>query len=84
MSEYEYGGYTIKPSTRKNKKYDVFNKDGKYLLSFGDSTMQHYFDKFGAFSHLDHLDKERKRLFWLRHKKTSDKKSPRYWLRFLW
>lgn len=33
-------GVEIKPSTRKNKKIDVY-KDGKYLLSIGDDR---YFD----------------------------------------
>lgn len=34
-------GYTIKVSTRKNKKYDVY-KDDKYITSFGDSRYEDY------------------------------------------
>lgn len=54
--------YTVKVSTRKNKKYDIF-KNGKYLLSFGDSRYQHYKDKLGHYSNLDHNDEERLRKF---------------------
>jgi hypothetical protein len=32
-------------STRKNKKYDVYNWDNKYLFSFGDNRYMHYKDK---------------------------------------
>jgi len=32
---------TVKPSTRKNKKVDVFSKDGKKIASIGDIN---YFD----------------------------------------
>ena len=34
--------YVFKPSTRKNKKYDVYKND-KYLVSFGSSLNQQYF-----------------------------------------
>ena len=54
--------YSVKVSTRANKKYDVY-KDGKYLLSFGDLRYQHYRDKLGRFTELDHNDKERREKF---------------------
>ena len=41
--------YVFKPSTRKNKKYDVYKND-KYLISFGSSLNKHYFDKIGYYS----------------------------------
>lgn len=83
--------YEIKVSSRKNKKYDVY-KNGKYLLSFGSlknekgEYYQHYKDTtpLKHYSHLDHGDKTRLNNFWKRHKKTNDKTSARYWLRFLW
>jgi len=56
------------PSTRKYKKYDAFDKDGKYLASFGDIRYQQYFDKIGAYSDLNHLDKMRRYLYKSRHK----------------
>jgi hypothetical protein len=60
MVEYNLGNnWIVKPSTRKNKKYDVF-KDGKYILSFGDKRYQHYFDKLGYYSNLNHLNKKRR------------------------
>ena len=43
--------YVFKPSTRKNKKYDVYKND-KYLVSFGSSLNQQYFDKIGYYSNL--------------------------------
>ena len=35
-------GVVVKKSTRKNKKLDVFNKDGKYLKSIGDINYQDF------------------------------------------
>lgn len=35
-------GVTVKPSTRKNKKVDVFDDSGKKLCSIGDSRYQDY------------------------------------------
>lgn len=79
-------GYEIRKSTRKGKKYDVY-KDGDYLLSFGASAYQQYKDStgIGAYSHLDHLDKDRKRRYYARHGRTTDKNSSKYWSNtFLW
>lgn len=64
--------YLIKKSTRKNKKYDVFDSSQgkKYLFSFGDNRYQHYFDKIGDYSHLNHLDEKRRKAYYMRHPKT--------------
>jgi len=35
-------GVVVKKSTRKNKKLDVFNKEGKYLKSIGDINYQDF------------------------------------------
>ncbi len=35
-------GVVVKKSTRKNKKLDVFNKDGKYLKSIGDINYEDF------------------------------------------
>jgi hypothetical protein len=60
-------GYEFKVSKNKQKKYDVY-KDGKFITSFGSRAHQHYFDKIGKFSHLNHLDKKRRKLYRMRHK----------------
>jgi hypothetical protein len=64
--------YRFKVSKRKNKKYDVYQiVDGelKYITSFGDKRYQHYEDKISDhYSHLNHYDEERRRLYRLRHK----------------
>jgi hypothetical protein len=53
----------------KNAKYDAYDaKTGKYINSFGHTSYQQYKDRIGAFSHLDHLDKDRRRLYLSRHK----------------
>jgi hypothetical protein len=76
--------FYVRPSTRKNKKYDVF-EDDKYLLSFGDKRYQQYYDKIGFYSHLNHLDNERKKRYYARHGKTNNKKSAKYWSnKYLW
>lgn len=50
--------YTIIPSTRKNKKYDVF-LDGKYVVSFGDIRYE---------SFPQHKNKERLENYKSRHR----------------
>lgn len=35
-------GVKIKPSTRKNKKIDVFDKEGNYITSIGDNRYLDY------------------------------------------
>ena len=79
-----YYSYIIKPSTRKNKKYDVFKKD-KYITSFGDTRYEHYFDKVGYYSHLDHNDKERRKQYYQRHNKDYPKYSADWFSKkYLW
>lgn len=83
----------VAPSKRKLKKYDVYSsKSGEYIASFGaihpdGQPYEQYFDKIGFYEDYDHNDKERRRLYRLRHAKDdiSDKTSPAYfsWF-FLW
>ena len=80
-------GFEFKKSTRKYKKYDVFDKEGKYITSFGDLRYQHYYDKVGLWSNLNHKDEERRRHYRLRHSKDklSDKTSAGYFAYYyLW
>lgn len=78
--------YEIRKSTRKGKKYDVY-KDGTYLLSFGALAYEQFRDStpLKAYKHLDHMDKERQRLYFARHGRTTDKSSAKYWSnKYLW
>lgn len=79
-------GMQFKASKLKNKKYDAFRlHDGKKLASFGDKRYQHYRDRIGIYSHLDHKDKERRRRYYLRHGKDAIKFSPKYFShKYLW
>ena len=76
-------GVTIKPSTNKGKKIDVF-KDGKKLASVGALGMSDYptYMKTKGQAYAD----ERRRLYRIRHAKTMDKVgSPSYYAaRILW
>ena len=76
-------GVTIKPSTSKGKKIDVF-KDGKKLASVGALGMSDYptYMKTKGQAYAD----ERRRLYRIRHGKTMDKVgSPSYYAaRILW
>lgn len=72
-------------SRRKNKKYDVFNKDGKYIVSFGDNRYAQYKDKLGAYTQVDHNDKKRRELYYKRHGKSAKKYSAKYFSHtYLW
>jgi hypothetical protein len=78
-------------STRKNKKYMTTYK-GK-IIHFGDKRYQQYFDKIGHYSHLNHLDEERRKNYLSRAKgikkngrlSYKDKTSPNYYsVHYLW
>jgi len=63
-------GVSVRPSTVKGKKLDVFNKDGEKVASIG--AME--YEDFNT-----HGDKERRRLYKIRHEKTRHKRgSPSY------
>jgi len=77
ISQYSFNkaknlGVEIKPSTRKNKKIDVFNKEGKKLASIGDVRYKDYSmyikEKGLKFA------KERQRLYRIRHGRFKDNK----------
>ena len=76
-------GVTIKPSTRKNKKIDVF-KDNKKVASIGDTR---YLD-FITYKKEKGLKyaKERRRLYRIRHGRFKDNKgTPGYYAyQILW
>ena len=74
-------------SKAKNKKYSVYvMKNGKKrLIHFGDKRYQHFKDKLGKYSSLNHGDKERRKRYYARHGKTNDKNTAKYWAnKILW
>ena len=74
-------------SKAKNKKYSVYvMKNGKKrLIHFGDKRYQHFKDKLGKYSSLNHGDKERRKRYYARHCKTTDKNTAKYWAnKILW
>ena len=60
-------GVYIKPSTKKNKKIDVFDGNHQYILSIGDQRYNDYptYIKTRGYEYAN----ERRRLYHLRHKK---------------
>jgi len=75
-------GVTVRPSTRKGKKIDVF-KNGKKVASVGAIG----YDDFTTYSRKSKSKaKERQRLYRIRHKKDSAKKgTPGYYAaKLLW
>lgn len=74
--------YSIYVSKKVPKKY-VAIVNGKRVY-FGDSRYKQYFDKLGYYSNLNHKDKKRKKLYYLRHGKAT-KYSPKWFShKFLW
>lgn len=84
-------------SKAKNKKYSVYvqSEYGKpKLIHFGDTRYQHYRDRFGAYTHLNHNDTDRRKRYLSRAKGIKNKKgeltylnknSPTYWsVKYLW
>lgn len=83
---YTHLGYTIVPSKKTNKKYDVYKK-GIYITSFGDVRYQQFKDKLGYYSHLDHFDENRRKAYRKRHANDyiNDPMYAGYWSwKFLW
>lgn len=82
--------YLIEPSKKENKKYDVYlikQNENKYITSFGDKRYEHYKDKFGYYSKLDHNDKKRRDAYRSRHKNDyiNDPNYAGFWAyNFLW
>ncbi len=86
------GKYTYFKSMRKNKKLAVVI-DGK-SVHFGDTRYQHFKDKTGIHSNLDHGDKKRQKNYLTRARGIKDKSgkltkdnplSPNYHaIRILW
>jgi hypothetical protein len=72
-------GWHIRKSKRKNKKYDVFNENNKFVVSFGDTRYEQFHDKLGAFKNLNHSDEKRLKLFKKRFQKLyNDNKNNPY------
>ena len=62
-------GVVVRPSSRKNKKIDVFKKNGDYITSIGDIRYKdypYYLKKYGR----EYAD-ERRTLYKLRHKENT-------------
>jgi hypothetical protein len=68
-------------SKAKNKKYSVYvMKNGKKkLINFGDTRYQHFKDKIGDYSNLDHNDKKRQKSYLLRAKGIRNKNGELTW-----
>ena len=78
--------FTYRKSDRKNKKLFTI-VDGKQI-HFGDSRYEQYFDKTGIWTHKNHNDKERRRLYLARAKANPNWNDPRsaayHAIRVLW
>ena len=79
-------------SGTKNKKYDAILMHKKTrkikLVPFGDVSYPQYEDQtgLGLYSHMNTFDKERRRLYKIRHENTRHNKFSSSWFadRFLW
>ena len=78
-------------SNNKNKKYKAILKDDKgsfKSVHFGDTRYQQYKDTtgLGEYTHLDHNDDKRRRLYKSRHEKTRHNKHSASWFsdNYLW
>jgi hypothetical protein len=77
-------GVTVKPSHKKDKKIDVFNKNGEYLCSvgfFGYNDYPTFIKKEG----LEYANARRK-LYKMRHEKDRHQRGSRGWFadQLLW
>jgi len=86
----KYKNYILKffISQRRYKKYRVdIYLNNKFVKSvhFGDRRYEHYEDKIGFYSDLDHNDMERLQAYYKRHKKPYKPLSPSFFSStYLW
>lgn len=77
--------YIVKFSTRKGKKYDVYEFDKNsntfdYSLSFGSARHEQYYDILRGYDELDHKDEKRRISYFKRHKSHKNNlDSAKYW-----
>ena len=73
----------FKNTTSSKHKYFVHvkadNKKGYKKIGFGHKDYQHYKDKLGEYSNLNHLDKNRRRNYLSRAKGIRDKQGNLTW-----
>lgn len=65
------GKYEYEKSTRKNKK--LMTKVNNKIIHFGHSKYEHFKDKTGIWSDLDHNDKQRRKNYLTRASGIKDK-----------
>ena len=84
--EYKKDGFIfIAPSRRKHKKYDVYDKHRKYIVSFGDNRYEQFKDRIGHYKALNHNDKKRRELYYKRHGKDAKRNTAKYFShKYLW
>jgi len=73
----------IQPSNKKNKKIDIFNKDGQYITSIGNL----FYDDYPTYLQIDKkLAEDRRRLYKIRHEKDRKIKYSKGWFsdKILW
>ena len=69
-------GVSIKPSKLKNKKIDIFNKDGKKIASVGGVKKDgSYYKDYPTYTKTEGKEKadKRRRLYKIRHEKNRKK-----------
>ncbi len=77
-------GYLVRPSTRKGKKMDVFDKKtGKKVASIGQKGAMDYHMYVKSKTHGESYARERRRLYLIRHK-HNNKMSGRLAKALLW
>jgi len=66
----------IKRSTRKNKKYMLYDNIQKKWIHFGDKRYEQFRDStpLKLYRYLDHGDNSRRRRYFLRHSGVANKK----------
>ena len=77
-------------NTKSKFKYFVYvkadnTKKGYKKIGFGHKDYGQYKDKLGHYKDKDHLDPKRKKNYYSRHGKASDKNTAKYWShKILW
>lgn len=84
--KYKLDGYVFKaPSKTKDKKYDAYDSEGNFIVSFGDKNYEQYYDKIGHYSAKNHNDFMRRKAYYLRHGRDAKYESAKWFSHnYLW
>ena len=89
MNPKKIDNYFFTISTRKDKKYNAYDKNGVFITAFGGikpnrEPYEQFHDKIGYYSDYNHHDIKRKNNYYARHGKAKHESAKWFSHNYLW